>query len=113
MRDLMYKATPINTLVEQIITDSQLTHLKFINRECITDIAPVASPLSSAANKELSHFLHSLGRSDTGTQLALINSFRDYISKEEEILKENHSKNSRLYLSFGVFSGVLIALIFV
>ena len=112
-RDFMYKSTPVNTLLFEILGSERLSHLGFIKSVNVTDGVPVTSPLSDVANKELSGFLHSLGRSDTATQLDLIDSFRDYVIKEEERLKTSHTKNSRLYITFGVFSGVLIAIVFV
>lgn len=112
-RDMMYKSTPVKELVADVIESQNLTHLGFINPEKICDENYIYSPLQSTANKELSAFLSSLGRSNAETQLDLVDSFRSYMCSEEEKLKISHTKNSRLYLSFGVFSGLLIALIFV
>ena len=109
----MYKNTPVKVLVSDVISTQKLTHLSFINPEKICDEICISSPLQSAANKELSAFLSSLGRSDTTTQLDLIDGFRSYLCAEEEKLRITHAKNARLYLSFGVFSGLLVALIFV
>ena len=110
---MMYKSTPVKELVADVIESQKLTHLGFINPEKICDENYIYSPLQSTANKELSAFLSSLGRSNAETQLDLVDSFRSYMCSEEEKLKISHTKNSRLYLSFGVFSGLLIALIFV
>ena len=112
-RDFMYRSTPVKLLVSEIISEQKLVHLSFIKPEFIGEDVKASSPLENAANKELSAFLSALGRSDTDTQLDLISSFRSYLCGEEEKLKLSHAKNARLYLSFGVFSGVLIALIFV
>ena len=109
----MYRSTPVSELLFELLGGDRLSRLDFIKSENITDDVPVDSPLSDVANKELSGFLQSLGRSDTDTQLDLINSFRDFVIKEEERLKLSHAKNSRLYISFGVFSGVLVAIAFV
>lgn len=109
IRDFMYRATPINLLVDTIVKDCQLTHIESALQSGETQ----SLPLTNSENKEVQSFLNSLGKSDRETQIALVDSFRDYIAKEEEIHRKTHSKNARLYLSFGVFSGVLIALVFV
>jgi len=112
-RDFLYRATPILPLIDQTVERYKLTHLSFINSDVLKDGRNINSPLSSAVNKELNNFVHSLGMSDIQTQILLIDGFCDYITKEEEEQKINHSKNARLYLTFGVFSGLMAALIFV
>ncbi|MBQ8076954.1 MAG: stage III sporulation protein AB [Eubacterium sp.] len=112
-RDFMYRATPINLLIEQVIDDSNLIHIKRFVQTVLSGEKPPMFPLTNSENKEVVSFLNALGKSDRKTQIALVESFCDYISKEEELHRKSHTKNARLYLSFGVFSGVLIALVFV
>ena len=109
----MYKSTPVGLLVAQIIESNRLKHIGFINMASICDKKPVNTPLGSGVNGEINAFLHSLGRSDTATQLDLIAGFREYISDKEKTFKSSHAKNSRLYLTFGLFSGVVTALVLV
>ena len=112
-RDFMYKATPIGELVSDIVSSSELKEIKFINSDSITECKTVVSPLSADADRELNSFLHSLGRSDVQTQLDLIAGFRDYLIELENKYRNNHIKNSRIYLSFGLFSGVTVALVLI
>lgn len=112
-RDFMYRATPINLLIESVIEEAKLSHIKCAVQSVMSDGKMPELQLSNSENKEVFSFLNSLGKSDRETQIALVDSFRDYISKEEELHRKSHTKNSRLYLSFGVFSGILIALVFV
>ncbi|MBQ9516772.1 MAG: hypothetical protein IJI47_02775 [Eubacterium sp.] len=112
-RDFMYRATPINLLIEQIVEECRLTHIKGFLQSYFASGKAAELPMSNSQNKEVLSFLHALGKSDTQTQIALVDSFCEYISKEEETLKKSHSKNAGLYLAFGAFSGVLIVLVFV
>ncbi len=113
IRDFMCRATPINLLLFETIETYDLHELSFIKEENIISDVPVRTSLPAGVDKEVSSFFSSLGKSDIQTQLVLINNFRDYISLEEEEYKISHTKNSRLYLTFGVFSGLLISLVFV
>lgn len=108
-RDLMFKSTPINQLADEIISQGKLSSLSFIN----SDGSAFDTPLESAANKELSLFLSGLGKSDTDTQLDLILSFKEYVQSLLEKYTQSHTKNSKLYLSFGFFFGVVLVIMFI
>ena len=112
-RDLMYRSTPLKELLLDTIDTYKLHALSFINSENITSNVMVKTSLSAGVNKEISSFLSSLGKSDTDTQLVLISGFRDYISEKEKEYKNSHTKNSKLYLTFGVFAGLLTVLVLV
>ena len=71
----------------------------------------IASPLNSEENARLSELLFSLGKSETGSQLMLINGFKEFIKLRENAYRESYLKNSKLYIALGVFCGVVLGLI--
>ncbi len=94
-----------------VIGDCGLSELGFINAECIREKKKLASPLSDEDNEALSRLLFSLGKSDVNSQLTLIDGFKEYIKIKEEQYREEYDKNSRLYLAFGLFSGLVISVL--
>ena len=75
---------------------------------------PVTEYVSSLLeNSELSAFLYSLGKSDSKSQLKLINAFREYIRGCETNYAEKYSKDSRLLISFGFFGGLILSLVLI
>ncbi len=96
-----------------IIEETSFKSLSFITAQSIKQEGAVESPLRDDENTELSRFLYSLGKSDTSSQLRLIEGFRQYITLREEEYRNKLEKDSRLYIALGIFSGAIISLIFI
>lgn len=111
--DLGYTVTPITQLLNRILLDERLGNLNFISAENIKRNVQVVSCLSNSENLEISQFLYSLGKSDVHSQIKLINGFREYINARESEYISSFNKNSKLYITFGFFSGVVISLILI
>ncbi|MBR3149765.1 MAG: hypothetical protein IKF64_06305, partial [Eubacterium sp.] len=60
-RDFMCRRTPINELLGELITTSELRHLNFIKAHSDDGLKAADSPLKKAQNTELNMFLRSLG----------------------------------------------------
>lgn len=99
--------------VIRIIEENSFSHLDFIKPESVMNEKLLDTPLSDEENKELSAFLYSLGKSDTKSQLMLIEGFREYIEICEKSYDERYSKNAKLYRVLGVFSGALMSLMLI
>lgn len=109
--DLGYTVTPITQLISKLLLDERLSNLSFISSENIKSKKPIESCLSSSDNAEISRFLYSLGKSDINSQIKLIRGFKEYINSVEAEYHASFIKNSKLYISFGFFGGVVISLI--
>lgn len=109
--DLGYTVTPITQLLNKILLDERLKNLSFISSENIKSSKQVNSCLSGNENTEISQFLYSLGKSDIKSQISLIQGFKEYINSAEAEYNALYNKNSKLYISFGFFGGVVISLI--
>ena len=73
----------------------------------------INSPLSAEDNELVSDFIYSLGKSDSNSQLKLIETFRKSIEQSKRKYEVDYSENSRLYLAFGLFGGVVFSLIII
>ncbi len=110
--DLGFSVTPATKLLQKLLSDSSLRHLSFITEENIKKRLPVCSVLSASENEQISEFVYMLGKSDVKAQTKLVLSFKEYMKKTEEKYSEKYKKESKLYITFGFFSGVLVSLIF-
>ena len=109
--DLEYRRTPAKELLETALNSEKARHLSFIPSDCLSVKTGIASPLSDRENEEISGFLYSLGKTDVYSQIRLISSFRDYISSSQRAYTEKYGKDSKLYVSFGLFFGIVFSLI--
>ena len=109
--DLEYRRTPAKELLNAALNSEKTKHLSFISSDCISVKTAVASPLSKRENEEISGFLYSLGKTDVNSQKRLISSFRDFISLSQKAYTEKYRKDSKLYVSFGLFFGIIFSLI--
>lgn len=107
--DLAYFATPVNTLLPNLLMD--YTHLDFFDKSCLAENTGISSCLSSNENAQLACFLFSLGKSDIKSQLRLIDGFKHNLLNMQEKYNEQYKKNSKLYLSFGFFGGIMLCLV--
>lgn len=111
--DLGFTVTPVTQLINRILLDERLDSLNFISAENVKSNRPVKSCLSNSENIELSKFLYSLGKSDVKSQIKLINGFKEYIKERESEYNFQLKKNSKLYISFGFFGGLVISLVLI
>lgn len=111
--DLSYTVNPINKIITKIINNDRYKNLDFITQDCVKQKSVISSPLSAAENEEISQFLYSLGKSDIKSQLLLIEAFREYVSHSRCVYREKHKKDSKLFVTFGFFSGVVVSLLLI
>ena len=111
--DMSYRATPVCTLLQTLIKSESFAELSFISDENIKHEKEIVSCLKSAENKELSRFLYSLGKSDIINQKRLIEGFKTYILHSLDYYEQAKTKNTKLYITFGAFFGIVSALIIV
>lgn len=111
MLDLNYKITPVAGLLDEKLTDKK--SLDFIDFECVKSRAEPKSDLSDDENRELGDFLYSLGKSDVNSQLKLIKGFRQYIDYSKNQYISQYQKNSKVYISLGLFSGIVLSLVLI
>lgn len=111
MLDLNYKITPIASLLQGKLTDKK--SLAFIDFECVKNRAEIRSDLSDEENGELSDFLYSLGKSDVHSQLRLIKGFRQYIEYSKNQYIHEYKRNSKVYISLGLFAGIVVSLVLI
>lgn len=109
--DLEYRITPAKELLENALCSENTGHLGFISSECLNEKKRIISPLSKSENSEISSFLYSLGKSDVNSQKILISSFKEYINYSLKTYSEKYKKDSKLYVSFGLFFGIVFSLI--
>ena len=109
--DLNYKVTPAAELIEKVIISRKLKHLKAVDKNYIIRQKCFVSPLNQRDNEEVSAFLFSFGKSDVKTQIKLINDFKEYINTRLNEYTQKHIKDSKLYVSFGVFFGLVFSFI--
>lgn len=109
--DLDYRVTPVTELLKKTLKSETLRHISFISNENVMKKCKISSCLSKAENDELSGFLYALGKSDIKSQKRLISGFKEYIKNSQEIYSEKHRKDSKLYVTFGFFFGIVISLI--
>jgi hypothetical protein len=109
--DLSYRITPAKQLLESGIKGEGFKHLGFVSTDNIERKQTVNSPLSKDENGEISAFLYSLGKTDVSTQKALISDFKEYITNAMKAYDDKLKRNSKIYISFGLFFGALFSLI--
>lgn len=109
--DLDYKITPAKDLVDKALSSGKMPHIDFISVKNLSDKKQVDSILSKSENFEISQFMFSLGKTDVNTQKKLISGFKEYINNSLNYYSERHKKDSKLYVSFGLFFGIVFSLI--
>ena len=109
--DLDYKVTPAKELVEKALLSENVKNLSFISADNLLGDKAVVSPLSKNDNTEISQFLYSFGKTDLNTQKKLISGFKEYIKNSMNEYSQKHKRDSKLYLSFSLFFGIVFSLI--
>ena len=107
--DISYRRTPLPELIGTGCSGV----LSFITPEAVMKKSELRSCLNESDNAQISDFLFMLGKSDAHSQLKLIESFRSYSEGALKRYSEEYSKNSKLYVSIGVFGGLVLALIMI
>ena len=108
--DLDYRVTPAKELVESALSSENIRHLNFISSENILNKKQINSLLSENENNEISQFMYSLGKTDLKTQRKMIENFKELIKNSRNKYSEKHKRDSKLYLSFGMFFGIVFSL---
>lgn len=103
----------INTPLTELINGFSFKYLDFLTIDNIVKKRCIKSPLTSDENREISTFLYSLGKSGPESQKTLIKGFKEYVNHLMSKYTAEYEKNSKLYLSFGFFSGALISLVLI
>lgn len=111
--EIAFLKTPAVELLESALSSGEMSSLGFISPDCVKRRSVLKSPLSNEENERLSQLLFSLGKSDSDSQKKLISGFCEYIKVCAEKYRASHSKNSRLYVSFGFFFGALVSLLII
>ncbi len=109
--DLEYRVTPAKELIDSALLNKNLRHIKFISSENIIEKKRLNSILSETDNDEISNFIYSLGKTDLNSQKRLISNFKDYINNSMNEYSAKHKRDSKLYVSFGLFFGIVFSLI--
>ena len=102
-----------NNSLTKLLGDGRFQSLDFLNSEMLKQRMKINSPLSAEDNELVSDFIYSLGKSDSNSQLKLIETFRKSIEQSKRKYEVDYSENSRLYLAFGLFGGVVFSLIII
>ena len=111
--DLDYRITPAKELLENTLKNENLSHLNFISGSNLIEKKNIVSCLSKSENEDIAAFLYSLGKSDVNSQKKLINAFKERIKNSMNIYSQKYKKDSKLYLSFGFFFGIVFSLIWI
>ncbi len=107
--DIGYRNTPLGELISGL----PFKRLGFLTIEKIKSRGKMDLPFTEDENSELALFLYSLGKSDSKSQLKLIEAFKQYVSEMKNNYYEKYVKSSKLYISFGFFFGTVISLVFI
>lgn len=109
--DLSYKVTPIKELLEA--SSVKYDCLNFISIDNLSCKGKVDSCLNNVENQEISDFLYSLGKSNSTTQIRIIEGFKGYIHSCADKYENMFKRNNKLYISFGLFGGIILSLMFI
>lgn len=111
--DLSYTVNPIHKIIAKTVNNDRYKNLDFLTQDCVKQKSGIVSPLSADENEEIAQFLYSLGKSDIKSQLLLIEAFREYISHSLSLYREKYKKDSKLFVTFGFFGGVIVSLLLI
>jgi stage III sporulation protein AB len=111
--DFGYTKTSATKLVDKTLQNEQLCKLDFINSDFVKQLKKPTSSLSDDENLSLAEFLFSLGKSDIKGQISLTENFKEYLLQIKNKYYQNYVKNSKLYITFGFFSGVVFSLVMI
>lgn len=108
--DLEYAVTPLPNLLQKCIKNHKL--LFFISTDNLLKKESADSILNDEENEAISTFIYSLGKSDINSQIKLINGFIEYISFIQKKYLNDYEKYKKINLSFSLFFGLMICLVF-
>lgn len=104
--ELSYSLKPITSILES-------SNSKYILQSNILSNEIIETPLSDRENEKISEFLYSLGKSDVNSQVKIINTFKDYLESLRVMYIEKYKSKSKIYISLGVYSGIIISLVLI
>jgi len=91
-------------IIFRLKSDSRLKDIDFED-ECF------ASPLNPDENERIENLFSVLGHYDNDSQIKYINDFISYFKLLKEQYQEYYAGHYRLYITLGLFSGVLISVL--
>ena len=94
-------------------TDEIIRRLKDDERLCEIDFDNgfISSPLDKRENTMLKELFEILGKYDIKSQVNYINEFIGFFKLSRQRYEEYYSSHYKLYLVFGLFSGVLVCIL--
>lgn len=104
--ELSYSLKSITSILES-------SNSKYILQSNILSNEIIETPLSDRENEKISEFLFSLGKSDVNSQVKIINTFKDYLDSLRVMYIEKYKSKSKIYISLGVYSGIIISLVLI
>ncbi len=108
--DMAYKQSPIISLVLESV---QNTNIDFITSDCFYHCTVPQSCLADHENQRIGEFIFSLGKTDTASQLNMIDAFRKYISMARDNYSAAYSTKSKVYIAFGLCCGLALSLLLI
>lgn len=76
-------------------------------------LSPSSSPLNAQDRHRVSEFLDSIGLYDAEGQQHLADEFTGYFKMLKKQYQDYYNSHYRLYIAFGIFSGILVSVLLV
>lgn len=108
--DMRYKQSPIIPLVLEY-TDG--TNISFISKENFYSNTTTASILSDKENEQIGDFIFSLGKTDSKSQINIIDAFRQYMDSIKREYSDAYKSKSKVYITFGMCGGLMLSLLLI
>lgn len=99
-------APETDEIIHLLKTDKNLAGVDFNDEK-------LSSPLSNEENERVKRLFNVLGKYDTESQIKYINEFKGYFKLLKEQYQEHFNTHRKLYLTLGLFSGVLVSVLLI
>ncbi|MGN0531980.1 MAG: hypothetical protein ACI4IN_04195 [Eubacterium sp.] len=108
--DMRYKQSSIIPFVLSYIDG---TSIGFISKENFYSNTPTASILTIKENEQIGDFIYSLGKTDSKSQISIIEAFRQYMDSIKRGYCDAYNSKSKVYITFGICGGLMLSLLLI
>ncbi|MCM1114421.1 MAG: stage III sporulation protein AB [Clostridium sp.] len=115
--DLIYIGNYISLLLGSTVPDTNEIMYALTNDKRLSDfnfdLENFTSPLNAGDNQRIVALLSSVGMYDVDTQLMMLKEFTGYFGMLKKEYQDNYNRCYKLYIVFGIFTGLLISVLLI
>lgn len=99
-------------IIKRLSNEPSLEHLTFLKNFNFENI-DISTELNAIDNERINNLFRNIGEVDINSMLELLSSFKMNMIESNKNYENYYETHSRLYIAFGIFTGLVISLVLI